>query len=344
MKKKIVYLFLIFCLTTNFLFAQTNPIITSWLINDSLNKSSAVKSICFSQEQVYVENNIQESKKKCWYAFPLNPDTSSQNKSTSYQSYIGMMIDGSLISSKNSENILTTDSKNKNTDNKSHSSIIGFANDGFPIYGSCGFYNKNGTGEIVRMKSGFHLKSKQKIKDSKKNITDFKAYEFMPSVFPDFLDVHNGRFCITPEYPLGTYCYFLTIDSLSNPVYPFLIGPTLFGSSLSKMVDTIDEPYIKYANLKKETNQSKKDEKLPFTIFFAEKSELIIIQSNGMINEDIKLQLYDASSTLLKETTLYQGSTISYFDAQTLYNGEYTIKIIRSSGTTEQKLLISKSL
>ena len=21
---------------------------------------------------------------------------------------------------------------------------------------------------------------------------------------PDYLDIHNGRFCITPEYPLGT--------------------------------------------------------------------------------------------------------------------------------------------
>ena len=367
MRKKIVYLFLLFCLSYSFLIAQTNPIITSWLIKDSSNKSSDIKSIYFSQDLVYVEKISQKSPEKSWYTFPLNSDTSNHNKASSNQSYRGMMINGSLISSIISENNWITDSKFKNDynknyiikinqdsilingllinlSNKNHSSIIGFANDGFPIYGPFGFYNKNGTGEIVRMKSGFQLKSYQKRKDSKRVITYFSAYEFKSSAFPDFLDEHNGRFCITPEYPEGTYCYFLTTDSLSNPVYPFLTGPTFFGSPLSKIVDTIDEPYIKYANVKKQLNQSKKDEKLPFTIFFAEKSELIIIQSNGMINEDIKLQLYDASGSFLKETTLYQGSTIGYFDAQTLYNGEYTIKIIRSSGTSEQKLMINKSL
>ena len=27
------------------------------------------------------------------------------------------------------------------------------------------------------------------------------------------LDVHNGRYCITPDYPNGVYAYFATIDS-----------------------------------------------------------------------------------------------------------------------------------
>ena len=26
------------------------------------------------------------------------------------------------------------------------------------------------------------------------------------------LDYHNGRFCVTPEYPNGTYAYFLSVD------------------------------------------------------------------------------------------------------------------------------------
>ncbi len=324
--------------------AQTNPIITSWLINDSSNKSSAVKSISFSQDFVYVEKYTQKSQKKIWVAFPINPDTVKHNNSTLKQSYKGMMINGSMITSKKSEDNWSIFLKLKNPDNKIHSPIIGFANDGFPIYGPYGFYNKTGIGEIVRMKSGFQLKSNPKRKKSKKVITDFNAYQFISSTLPDFLDQHNGRFCITPEYPQGTYCYFLTIDSLSNPVYPFLIGPTLFRNSLSKIVDTIEEPFIKYANLKNKINLLKKEEKLPFTIFFAEKSELIVIQSNGMINEDVKMQLYDESGIFVKETTLYQGSTIAYFDAQALYNAEYTIKIIRSSGSTEQKLMINKSL
>ena len=27
------------------------------------------------------------------------------------------------------------------------------------------------------------------------------------------LDENNGRFCVTPEYPNGTYAYFATFDS-----------------------------------------------------------------------------------------------------------------------------------
>ena len=48
------------------------------------------------------------------------------------------------------------------------------------------------------------------------------------------LDENNGRFCITPEYPNGTYAYFATFDSTAasdgifknfkKPKFPYLIG------------------------------------------------------------------------------------------------------------------------
>ena len=42
------------------------------------------------------------------------------------------------------------------------------------------------------------------------------------------LDQYNGRFCKTPEYPDGRYCYFVTIDATEdgNPVFPYIIGPS----------------------------------------------------------------------------------------------------------------------
>ena len=43
------------------------------------------------------------------------------------------------------------------------------------------------------------------------------------------LDEHNGKFAVTPEYPNGTYAYFMTEDSLGNPVYPYIIGPKFYG-------------------------------------------------------------------------------------------------------------------
>ena len=50
------------------------------------------------------------------------------------------------------------------------------------------------------------------------------------------LDEHNGRYCITPDYPNGVYAYFATIsenidsdgpfENYKRPVFPYLIGNT----------------------------------------------------------------------------------------------------------------------
>ena len=42
------------------------------------------------------------------------------------------------------------------------------------------------------------------------------------------LDRYNGRFAVTPEYPNGTYAYFMSTDSSDNPVYPYVIGPEFY--------------------------------------------------------------------------------------------------------------------
>jgi hypothetical protein len=44
------------------------------------------------------------------------------------------------------------------------------------------------------------------------------------------LDEHNGRFCVTPDFPLGHYCYFVTLDEQASPAYPYIIGPTYYGT------------------------------------------------------------------------------------------------------------------
>jgi hypothetical protein len=43
------------------------------------------------------------------------------------------------------------------------------------------------------------------------------------------LDEFNGRTVVTPDYPLGTYAYFITVDSNDEPVYPYIVGPQFKG-------------------------------------------------------------------------------------------------------------------
>lgn len=38
------------------------------------------------------------------------------------------------------------------------------------------------------------------------------------------LDIHNGRCCKTPEFPDGTYAYFVTFDEDGEPAFPYITG------------------------------------------------------------------------------------------------------------------------
>jgi hypothetical protein len=43
------------------------------------------------------------------------------------------------------------------------------------------------------------------------------------------LDQYNGRTCKTPEFPSGTYAYFVTIDASGNPAFPYMLGKQYYG-------------------------------------------------------------------------------------------------------------------
>lgn len=44
------------------------------------------------------------------------------------------------------------------------------------------------------------------------------------------LDQYNGRFCVTPEFPSGTYAYFVTIDASGNTAFPHMLSKQYYGT------------------------------------------------------------------------------------------------------------------
>ena len=48
------------------------------------------------------------------------------------------------------------------------------------------------------------------------------------------LDASNGKFGPTPEYPNGTYAYYMIEDSNGDPVYPYAIGKQFYGVALEE--------------------------------------------------------------------------------------------------------------
>jgi hypothetical protein len=116
-----------------------------------------------------------------------------------------------------------------------HSPIIGWAYDGNPIYGPYGYSDRRG-GVVTQMKSGYKLNLK---KDRPSTVFFpegffIEDYTYTPVNDDSVLDENNGRFCITPEYPDGTYAYFATVDTAAasagpfleyrEPKFPYLIG------------------------------------------------------------------------------------------------------------------------
>lgn len=55
------------------------------------------------------------------------------------------------------------------------------------------------------------------------------------------LDEYNGKFAVTPEYPNGTYAYFMTEDSSGNPAYPYAIANRFYSVPLFEG-DTVPSP------------------------------------------------------------------------------------------------------
>jgi len=119
-----------------------------------------------------------------------------------------------------------------------HSPILGWAYDGNPIYGPYGYDTPFG-GRIRQMVSGY-----EKIDTgSRPNYPlGFFIEDFSYTGRGD-LDEKNGRFCITPEFPNGTYAYFLTLEAtlqkegpfaLSKlPAFPYIIGDSYFSKYIS---------------------------------------------------------------------------------------------------------------
>ena len=236
-----------------------------------------------------------------------------------------------------------------------HSPLIGFAFDGFPIYGAYGYRNADGSGGLERIKSGYQLRDITERThwadgtdvDDGPDVNDTyflgyfrEDYEFISHSEEYYLDEHNGRFSVTPEYPAGTYAYFATVDENWNSAYPYAVGPSFYGNFENRIVTSITEETTLYEEVLNVSGTIFNQQNIK--VFPNPTSDLIAVQLGGLVTDTLKVELYDASGKLLKTTTIYPGSTIAYFDVQTLYAGVYLIKITDDFKSITKKVIIKR--
>jgi hypothetical protein len=163
-----------------------------------------------------------------------------------------------------------------------HSPILGWVADGFPVYGPYGYSNPtNPASGIRRMVSGYVIRdgnfgTSNLTANGRTTIPQWAVRLFNvasniiagPAVstsYPlgrymedndylgdhgyqqgvDFdLDEYNGRWCVTPEFPNGTYAYFVAISADGAPVFPYNIGRGFYGSPNGGAVSGITETVV----------------------------------------------------------------------------------------------------
>jgi uncharacterized protein (TIGR03437 family) len=153
-----------------------------------------------------------------------------------------------------------------------HSPILGWANDGYPIYGPYGYSDpKNASSTVRRMVSSFSLRNitartslptwtlgehsgiSQTLTSSQYGPAVSTAYPLGRYV-EDYdyvagsgdLDQYNGRTTVTPDFPNGTYAYFVTIDANGNPAFPFIIAGQYYGTASAASVTSVPSTATSY--------------------------------------------------------------------------------------------------
>lgn len=224
-----------------------------------------------------------------------------------------------------------------------HSPLIGFAYDGFPIYGAFAYTNVDGTGAIARMKSGYQLSTNTtRTNGPAVNTTYFNGYFKEDYVFvahptdPTYLDIHNGRFCITPEYPNGIYCYFATVDANYNSAFPYVVGPTYYGNKTGAKVTTVPAAATTYLATNKFSLKNSK-----ITVFPNPAKEFITVQTD-FAESNYTVELISELGQIVKTSKILQGTTMSIIDVDTLYNGIYFVKVSNGGDAKSFKVIIQK--
>ena len=90
----------------------------------------------------------------------------------------------------------------QNTYDGNHSKVIGVAYDGYPIYG---FWGYDDNMNVVEMKSSYELK------DGQTGYNGIDDYQYTQGI--GHLDVCNGHFGPTPDFPQGIYHYHTTMQN-----------------------------------------------------------------------------------------------------------------------------------
>ena len=240
-----------------------------------------------------------------------------------------------------------------------HAPIIGYAFDGFPIYGAYGYTNVDGTGGISRMESSYQLRSIS-VRTSLPDGTVLSASQYGPEVSVSYplgyyiedhefvtesgdLDEYNGRFCITPEYPEGIHAYFVTLDETGEAEYPYTLGPDYYGlvqaGNTGPMSghNTISETVETYVSIGEIEGES-----IKMLLYPNPASYYLYVYIEPSYNNNLFSKITDLSGNIIQTKENMQPGISYTFDLQNVNSGIYFIHISDENINGIQKIIVTK--
>jgi len=248
----------------------------------------------------------------------------------------------------------------RNTPAGQHSPLVGYAFDGYPIYGPYGYTVPTDAGSgVSRMKSGYSLRSitQRHTLPGGGTLTAAQYGPDVSSTYPlgyyceDYewlatnggtVDEYNGRYCVTPEYPGGTYAYFVTTDATGAAAFPYYIGIKYYGTpdAANFVANSVKMPASSLGCLFPLT--SGVSEVLAggaqFLVYPNPSDGHIVLQTSG--NLFSQLAIYDMTGSLVLGRVLTSQKTTLDLD---LSPGLYTVRCYdAATGITEVQRLTIK--
>ena len=196
-----------------------------------------------------------------------------------------------------------------------HSPIIGWAYDGNPIYGPYGYSDSEDSDSSVRLVRSSYVEDSAAIFDRPSSFDPGYFVEDYRYASNQDLDVHNGRYSVTPEFPNGTYAYFVGIktDSLNNlvPTFPYFIGDTYRSKVIDDNFLNLNQSFdFNTSNLIRNTFPYKVNDPLASCEFLYESNEI----TNQSLVVDSTTSGYINSYEVLESGDGYEMGDLLVFD------------------------------
>lgn len=234
-----------------------------------------------------------------------------------------------------------------NTDSSNHSPIIGYAFDGFPVYGAYGFTNTNGTGPIKRMKTSYAVSTATTRTNGPAVSASYPAGCFMEDYIytagSGDLDDRNGRFCVTPDYPAGTYAYFVTLDAALYPEFPYTFYKTYYGVVQAGNIgpggghNTITEPVITY-----NTGIAEIISEINFSLYPNPATDYLMFYIESYTENNMKAELINNLGEIIYSQDFVQPSISYTVDVSKLPTGLYFLKLRNEISASTKKVMIAR--